>query len=92
MPTSCCTIDVAKTNLWSWGNKRCTEMNELMFLFASVLEVACHDSQYGVQECALISLRSMCTQQPVKQVRFVANWWRINLFWPQNLGILAHAR
>ena len=38
-----------------------------------MLEVACHDSQYGVQECALISLRSMCAQQPIRQVSFEAN-------------------
>ena len=61
-------------------------MDELMFFFASVLEVACHDSQHGVQECALLSLRSMCTQQPIKQVRFIANWWLINLILAPKFG------
>ena len=33
----------------------------------SVLETACHDSQYGVQECALLALRAMAKQVPLKQ-------------------------
>ncbi|KAI0226995.1 hypothetical protein LSAT2_022553 [Lamellibrachia satsuma] len=33
----------------------------------SMLEVACHDTQYGVQECALMALRSMCSQASLKK-------------------------
>ena len=38
------------------------------FPCCSMLEMACHDTQYGVQECALMALRSMCSQPSLKKV------------------------
>ena len=42
----------------------------ITFAFCSVLEAACHDSQYGVQEGSLTALRAMCAHASLIKVRF----------------------
>jgi len=54
--------------------------NIIVLFVYSILETACHDSQFGVQECCLTALRSMASRPALRQVSLLYVHYTSDLF------------